>query len=233
MGPANRGGGAGQLDRRRRLRHRLTPEQVDLGRRPSGLLRARTTCGSRRPAARSRHRPSPARRRSARATSAAARHRRRTVEQAGAGAARQHVVERDRHLCARRVHRLGLQVGQPGHERLAERRVGVDQRGDLARPACRSGRRGAAAWRCRRWSDSRRRRPAAGAWSRQRARTPRTSQTSSTVSSAISRYVVSLPPVTRDDAAGAAADLVAARQVGGAARRRRSSPAAAGRPTRR
>ena len=46
---------------------------------------------------------------------------RRRGRAAAPGAPREHVVERARHLVAHRVHRLGSQVGQARHERLAER----------------------------------------------------------------------------------------------------------------
>ena len=49
-------------------------------------------------------------------------------EEAGAGAAGEHVVERAGHLVAHGVDGLGPQVRQPGHERLAERGVVVDER---------------------------------------------------------------------------------------------------------
>ena len=47
-------------------------------------------------------------------------------EQPGAGAAGQHIVEREDHLVARREDRLGLEVGEPRDQRLGERRIALD-----------------------------------------------------------------------------------------------------------
>ena len=89
-------------------------------------------------------------------------------EQPGAGAAREHVVERAGHLVAHRVHRLGPEVGEAGHERLARASGRRRSSASTRRPRCRSDRRGArarsgssAATGARRCP---RRRAGAGAW---------------------------------------------------------------------
>ncbi len=178
-----------------------------------------------------RRRPNRVRRRAARRRRVL-RRRRRRGRTGGRGAPGEHVVERRRHLVARRVHDFGTQVRVPGHDRLAQRPVGGDEGADVVgeravptgevrtrRPVGR----GAAAGR-----RSRRSRLV-----RQRPDRPSRTRTASTVSSAISRYVVSLPPVTVRTPLGERCSAVAARQVGRAARRRPPSPAAADRPRRR
>ena len=116
-------------------------------------------------------------------------------EEAGPGAAGQHVVDGPGHLVAGRVDGLGPEVGQAGDQRLAERRVLLDHGQHARGRRRRSGRPGArprvvAADRDR--ARSPRRRGAGGAWcgcdaDRARRASPRTSTTASTVSAAISR----------------------------------------------
>ena len=66
------------------------------------------------------------------ATSAAAAAERVAGQEAGAGAAAEHVVDRTGHLVAHGVDGLGPEVGESGHERLAQRRVGLGQGQDGA-----------------------------------------------------------------------------------------------------
>ena len=92
-----------------------------------------------------------------------------------------------------------LRYGRPGHERLTERGVGVDERLDQRRlGAVAVGEMLVTARLVRRRAGprSRRRRAAAGAWCGSGAACPSSASTASTVSAAIRRYVVSLPPVT-------------------------------------
>ena len=112
---------------------------------------------------------------------------------------REHVVERAGHLVAHRVHGLGLEVRQPRHQRLAELGIGVDQRLHDARlgavPA------GEVLVRAGFERGVRRRVPSPPSRRRcfvreRRSRLAEHVDLGSTVSSAMRRYVVSLPPVT-------------------------------------
>ena len=165
-------------------------------------------------------RPSPARRPSSSATAGAAASVAGTVEQVGPGAPQRDVVERGGHLA--------------GARRTRPRPAGTAARGPAAGRA--TGRRRSGprplGWRVpkrpARWAAGE---PSGGSvWPaapnrrsflvRQRALRPSRPSTSSTVSSAISRYVVSLPPAIADDAGRADRHAVAAGQVGRAAARR-------------
>ena len=113
----------------------------------------------------------------------------------------QDVVEGPGHLLAGRVDELGPGVGQPCHDRLEQLRAAVGQGKHLARPRCRSGR-GGAHWGWASVTGSRvlvvapSRRSDLVTQRRRRGDSPRRPTTTSTVSWAILRYVVSLPPVT-------------------------------------
>ena len=143
--------------------------------------------------------------------------RRRPVEQVGPGAARQHVVERRRHLVADGVHGLGAQVRQAGDERLAERRVGGDERLDLAgERAVAAGEVGVRRAR-RRCAGSRRRRAGAAASSATEPLRPSRSQHD--VDGVLGHLAVrrQLAAGDGDDAGRSGRHPVAAGQVGGAA----------------
>ena len=116
-------------------------------------------------------------------------------EEAGPRAPGEHVVDGAGHLGSHRVHDLGLRVGETGHDRLGQRRVGARAARALRGRRRRSASRDRPAARPRPIPP---RRAAARAWCGSGAgpSMPSSFTATSIVSAAIRRYVVSLPPVT-------------------------------------